>query len=282
MMPKNYGKEIGIVGMQKKLTRLEWRNIMPKKLTLNDFTDKANKIHNFKYGYELVDYVNCSTKVIIICPDHGQFEQTPDNHIYGKGGCQKCAVLARALKRIKGIDQFIYEANQVHNDKYGYLNSKYVNSQTNIIITCYTHGDFLQIPNTHLKGGGCFQCAHARIGKLNSWNLNDFLVAAKKTHGNLFDYAYVDYKSYNAKVKIKCNACNFIFEQTPGSHIHGSGCPRCAGRNKTTEQWIEDARAVHGDTYGYLNSKYVSAHTLISITCKTHNEDFLQTPANHT
>lgn len=50
--------------------------------------------------------------------------------------------------------------------------------------------------------------------------------------------------------------------------------------NKTTEQFIADAVAVHGDQYDYSKVKYLSAKTKVTITCPEHGE-FEQTPTNH-
>jgi len=54
-----------------------------------NFVEKANKIHNNKYDYSLVEYINSKSKIKIICPIHGVFEQTPAKHLMGRG-CQKC------------------------------------------------------------------------------------------------------------------------------------------------------------------------------------------------
>lgn len=56
------------------------------------FIEKSNLIHNGKYDYSLVDYVNRRTKVKIICKDHGLFEQTADTHLNNKSGCPVCAL----------------------------------------------------------------------------------------------------------------------------------------------------------------------------------------------
>ena len=63
-----------------------------KYLRLDDeFIDRAKKIHNNKYDYSLVDYINIDTKVKIICPEHGIFEQTPYAHMVSTHGCRKCS-----------------------------------------------------------------------------------------------------------------------------------------------------------------------------------------------
>ena len=60
-----------------------------KKLTTEEFIDKANKVHNNRYDYSRVEYKNSQTKICIVCPKHGEFWQTPAMHLYGNG-CSKC------------------------------------------------------------------------------------------------------------------------------------------------------------------------------------------------
>ena len=55
-----------------------------------EFVKKAQQIHGQKYDYQLVDYKNAHTKVKIICPEHGIFEQNPHEHIKGQN-CKKCS-----------------------------------------------------------------------------------------------------------------------------------------------------------------------------------------------
>ena len=71
-----------------------------KRIKVNTFFTKANKVHNNKYDYSKVKYKNINEKVTIICPIHGEFEQTPYHHLEGQG-CPKCAIIARANKRRK-------------------------------------------------------------------------------------------------------------------------------------------------------------------------------------
>jgi hypothetical protein len=60
-----------------------------KKLTTEEFITKAKLIHGDKYDYSLVDYTHSHTKIKIICPVHGLFEQQPTNHLHGNG-CPNC------------------------------------------------------------------------------------------------------------------------------------------------------------------------------------------------
>ena len=59
------------------------------KLTTKDFIEKARKVHGDRYDYSKVVYKNYSTKVCIVCPEHGEFWQVPNNHLFG-AGCPTC------------------------------------------------------------------------------------------------------------------------------------------------------------------------------------------------
>lgn len=60
-----------------------------KKSDTNDFNNKASEIHNNRYDYSKVDYKNWKNKVIIGCKKHGDFLQSPNDHLRGMG-CPIC------------------------------------------------------------------------------------------------------------------------------------------------------------------------------------------------
>ena len=79
---------------------------MGKKLTTEEFRNRATIIHGDKYNYSLVVYVKSSECVEIICPEHGSFWQQPNNHLYGKG-CSACAhKIAGALASTRNKYQY--------------------------------------------------------------------------------------------------------------------------------------------------------------------------------
>lgn len=61
----------------------------PKGTNREAFIDYCNGIHNNKYSYDKMNYVNMMTPIEIICPIHGTFTQHPINHYQGKG-CPEC------------------------------------------------------------------------------------------------------------------------------------------------------------------------------------------------
>ena len=54
------------------------------------FIEKATKKHGGKYSYHHVNYIDAKTNVSITCPIHGDFLQTPNDHISNGHGCRKC------------------------------------------------------------------------------------------------------------------------------------------------------------------------------------------------
>ena len=123
-------------------------------------------------------------------------------------------------------EQFIQKASKIHNNRYRYWNSIYVNSHTKLIITCLEHGDFLQTPNSHLNGNGCPGCkakaTSVRCRQTTDW----FIQKATIVHGGRYNYDNVDYQGDLVKVNIICKI-HGVFKQTPNRHLSGAGCSRC-------------------------------------------------------
>lgn len=129
-----------------------------KKITTEQWIQRAREIHGDKYDYSKVLYTKASEKVCIICPKHGEFWQIANNHLRG-AGCLKCKTEALAQTQRGNIDSFIEKANIIHNFKYDYSKSVYgKNNKEKIIIICPKHGEFLQCPHDHLSGYGCPKC----------------------------------------------------------------------------------------------------------------------------
>jgi very-short-patch-repair endonuclease len=246
-----------------------------KKSNTNEFIIKSKDIHGDKYDYSKVEYIKAMEKVIITCKEHGDFEQTPNGHLDGKG-CRKCSTEINSDKQRKTTKQFITEAIQIHNDKYDYSKVVYKNTGEKVIIICKEHGDFLQTPNGHLDGKGCIKCA----GCYKS-NTEEFVKKSKEIHGDKYDYSNVEYKKVNEKVIITCKE-HGDFEQTPNGHLNGLGCFKCGHKMfiLSNNDFINKAKEMHGDKYDYSNVEYNKMNEKVIITCKEHG-DFEQTPSNH-
>lgn len=260
---------------------------MGKRLTTKDFIQRARKVHGNKYNYSKVEYVNSRTKVIIICSEHGVFEQTPDSHINRQHGCDKCAVEAKKQKLSSNTEEFIQKAREKHGDKYDYSKTEYVNAKTKVKIICLKHGVFEQEPESHLQGCGCRQCVSEGQSKSQAFTTEQFIEQAKTKYGNKYDYSQVEYINNHTKVKIRCIEHDYVFEQIPTNHLHGNcGCKKCISEKRSkckisnTDEFIQKAIAKHGNKYDYSEIEYKNNHTKVKIICPIHGE-FEQTPNNH-
>jgi hypothetical protein len=129
------------------------------------FIKQAKEVHGDQYDYSKVIYTNRHNPVTIICPKHGEFPQAPGNHIGSKQGCPKCGIEKNAEKSRKSQDEFIKQAKELHKGKYSYDDVVYINALTPVQITCPTHGNFPQEPNSHLRppsGQGCPRCRDSK------------------------------------------------------------------------------------------------------------------------
>lgn len=244
---------------------------MPKLKTLEEFIQDSRKQHGDKYDYSQVEYVNKRTKIKIICPEHGEFWQFAGVHLQKKG-CPSCGKKERTFS----LQQFISRAKACHGERYDYSLVEYKNAVTKVKVICRIHGVFLSRPQGHIRGNGCPQCAHDILRH----SLDDFIVAAKKIHGDRYDYSLATYKNFSVKVKIVCPD-HGIFFQDPRGHLSGRGCPSCFGTvQKTKEQFILDAQSVHGEKYDYSQADYRNTDVKVKIICPEHG-DFWQAPYQH-
>lgn len=198
---------------------------------ISDFIKDAKNVHGSKYDYSKVNYTNNHTKVTITCRKHGDFEQTPNSHLNGRG-CPKCA-----MERILNLN-FIRRAKKNHNEYIDYSRVNYINSHTKVELICHKkdkegneHGIFYQLPYQHIQGYSCPKCAldTNRI-KHQTTSSETFKEKGMKIHDGKYIYDLVNEENYNGikkKVPIICKE-HGLFWQTPDKHINSrQGCPKC-------------------------------------------------------
>jgi len=132
---------------------------MGKQSNTTEFIKKAREKHGDKYKYSRVEYIKSCDKVTIICQEHGEWQQRPNDHLMGCG-CPGCKFDKLADMKRKGVLDFIAEAILVHGPIYNYSNVLYTNAITKVDIGCGEHGTFKQTPDKHLGGCGCPKCSH--------------------------------------------------------------------------------------------------------------------------
>lgn len=249
-------------------------HIMPKGLSSKEFIEKAKLKHGDEYDYSLASYVNYLTPVTIICREHGQFEQKPNNHLYG-AKCPSCSMTVKANKLRDDLDAFVQKAMEKFGDKYSYKRVVYKDAKTPVIITCNKHGDFIATPNAFLtEHTGCTTCTGSRL------TTPAFIARAKAIHGNKYDYSRARVAGYHGVVTITCPD-HGDFEQTPNNHLQGKGCSKCIGRIVSdTQSFVDQATKIHCDKYDYSLVEYTGSTRKVKIVCKKHGV-FSQIPANH-
>lgn len=113
------------------------------KIDLPTFIKRAKAIHGDRYDYSKVDIINAKTKVTIICPEHGEFQQSINKHIQRKQGCSICGLKQAGEKRRSSTEEFIEKARHIHKNLYDYCKVKYTKSYEKVCIICPKHGEFL-------------------------------------------------------------------------------------------------------------------------------------------
>ena len=251
-------------------------------LTTGKFIERAKAVHGDKYNYSKVNYTEANTKVCIICNEHGEFWQRPSVHLRGQG-CPKCADRKKGSYHAMNTDEFIKRARKVHGDKFDYSKVNYVNNSTKVCIICPIHGEFWQLPGSHLGGRGCNLCSKP------VHDTESFITEAKKIHSDKYDYSKVIYVDSHTKVIVIC-PMHGEFLVSPNNHLRGKGCPKCGKEiqqidnkeraKKASIEFEEKAKKIHGNKYDYSKVNYINNHTEVCIICHEHGE-FWQKPMKH-
>lgn len=177
------------------------------------------------------------------------------------------------------LEKFIEKAIAKHGDKYDYSLVDYKNNKTPITVKCKDCGTiFYPRPDNFLHGTGCPTCGRERAKKSVSDTRETFIEKAIAKHGDKYDYSLVDYVKSTVKVKIKCNKCGAIFEQTPVMHLSGNGCSVCNPPHKrlTHEEFVERLSKTHPNLE--VLSQYNGKDRKITVRCKIHDYTYETTP----
>jgi very-short-patch-repair endonuclease len=260
---------------------------MSERFTTEFFIKRARLVHGDRYDYSKINYINKETKGIITCPKegHGDFLQRLGSHLRGCG-CPNCAKKIRISKKTYTNDKFVQKSSELHKGFYSYKKTKYINSQTLVTITCPNHGDFEQIPASHLQGKGCNYCAIEQRANNSRMKNEEFIILGNKKFNHKFDYTDVNMVNCDTPVTIGCPE-HGKFLVTPYNHLNSKhGCISCGNKNSAkmklsdTPTFIKNAIAMHGYKYDYSLVDYINSKTPIKIKCKIHGI-FKQLPSAH-
>lgn len=245
-------------------------------LTTEQYVQKSISKFGDKFCYLKTKYVRKEIDVVITCPVHGDFVTNPPQHLIFKHGCAKCDYeIPRQIKYRKLLEK----AKKVHGDKYDYSKVIVGNASDKMEIGCPAHGYFWQSLYDHAeKGNGCASCSRAS----DRLSLSDFISKSRAVHGDKYDYSKVEYETNASMIRITCSK-HGEFVQRASSHLAGCKCKKCFQEESrlTTEQFITNAKRIHGDTYDYSKVKYRDNKHKVEIVCSKHGS-FWQKPNTHT
>lgn len=200
--------------------------------------------------------------------------------------------------KLKTIEQFIFEAREVHGDKYSYEKSIYINNVTPLCIICPEHGEFWQIPKQHLRGQGCPECGkiknrnngkkYKRKKKIpgKKFTQEQFISILKNKYGDIFDYSEVKYINMKSEITLICPKHGKFVKKASALVNSNTGCPFCLKEKKRElfslgkDNFVKRATELFHGFYNYDNVDYYNNSTKVEIICPKHGV-FLCTPSNH-
>ena len=193
------------------------------------------------------------TKLTLICPVHGEYQQSVSQFLKGRG-CRKCSNAKNAKKiknkggktikpTFKNIQEKINIINQKYNKNYKlnfnqeWFQKNYKNQKTELNFTCLEHGEFKSNWNKiRDERKICPDCVYFD----KKINYEQFLKTYKKFFRDEFDYSLITKDWFNSalknhfnathilKIPIKCKKCDKIFYQTIANHFRNKhSCPYC-------------------------------------------------------
>ena len=207
-----------------------------------EWVEKAIEVHGDKYDYSETEYIRNKEKIIIICKEHGKFEQQPSEHLRGYG-CIKCSGKYQYTTK-----EFITLAKDIHNNnnnKYDYSKVKYINCDKKVTIVCKEHGDFYITPNKVLsRNQGCPKCSTGFSKGQIEW-LEYLMIGGKYIQHKLNDGEHrIKRDKYYYYADGYCKETNTIYEYH-GDFWHGN--PEIYDQ--------DDINIMTNTSFGYLYDK---------------------------
>lgn len=136
-----------------------------ERLNKYNYKDKANEVHNWFYDYSKSEYNGSDKDMTIICPIHGEFQQTPNKHINQGHNCPKCMGIGLTL------DERRKELYSIFGNKYDFSKFVYKKATINSVVICKEHGEFNTNWHKLKDGHGCPICGAMNISEIRLKNL---------------------------------------------------------------------------------------------------------------
>lgn len=246
---------------------------MRSRLTLNEFVSRSKIKHGDQYDYSKVDYQGLYQKVTIICPVHGEFTQTPGNHLAGYK-CSQCAVSKKTYQ------EYVNQCHKKYGDKFDYSLVDSVKfdyySSVPISIICKYHGLFDRTPKEHLHGRApCPKCGQEnKSKKLSGFDFDIFVAEANNKYSGKFRYLAPSSKTHkwSDSITVLCPD-HGSFITTAAAHLKRSvSCVPCyrVQQRASLSEWIDACHLTHNSYYDYSKVQYEGYEAKVEIVCPKH------------
>lgn len=246
-----------------------------------EYIAACSEKHNHKYLYHKTAYTKSTNKVVVTCPEHGDFSIQAQIHKVSQG-CPKCGWDVCAKKNTMTTQDFIVKSKSLFGDRFSYEKTEYIGGKTPVTITCPVHGDIVILPAAHYNCVvGCIDCGEDIRAENYRIKFDEFVTRAREIHGDFYSYVEESYTEMRGAITIVCPV-HGAFESKAYHHVcNEAGCPRCAPNFKRTLlEFITLANLKHNYKYDYSLSEYVNNTTPLKIICPEHGV-FLQSPGSH-
>lgn len=229
--------------------------------TLKNFIKKARKIHGDRYDYSQIQkYNNNSTKMEIVCKEHGSFLMTANAHLSQKQNCPECALIQSTKDQILDVEIVKKRFENIHDGFYEYDFDTYEKFSSKMKMICPDHGDFWQTCSNHYNGETCRQCANKRISKSKFKGQEYFLNMAIETNGDKYDYSKSVYTGSHDKIEITCPDHGSFWTTAKSHMLYGIGCNKCSniGTSDKEQAWLKSLNIENLKTQYYLGKNDTS------------------------
>lgn len=205
-----------------------------------NFIQKANEKYNFKFNYSKFKYVNAKIKSIIICPEHGEFLQNPDKHLWSVHACHECEQKYKKKRIQIGVpnlenrisaEEFLQRFTNKFSTEYTAILDNYSGRCGNKIeIICAKHGSTLVNPSQILKlVTPCKLCSNISRANSKTKSYSELINQLKIKHNDRYSYPLeneLNYINKHSKVKIICPD-HGEYIKSAQKHLIGQGCFQC-------------------------------------------------------
>ena len=214
------------------------------------FIEEARKVHGNKYIYTNLEYKGATIDVCIICPKHGEFWQTPHNHLKGHG-CKKCMGEKLSKIKFKSTEWFKDAAVKVHGNKDDLSKVVYTGTYNDVCIICPKHGEYFMCPNDYLNGHRCPKCSHL----VSKWEqeVYDFIsslgIECEQSNRSILNGKEIDIFIPKFNIGIECDGLRWHNEQYRDKDYHLWKTNECAEHGVRLIHIFEDEWVIKKDIW---------------------------------